>query len=82
MISCSRHDRTLKFRKQDVAEGPPAEARTLRPTLPPDPADVLPQVLGAWTRTGEDCDTDNYFDPPADMGGRWPSSNCRITPIA
>lgn len=29
----------------------------------------MDQIKGAWTYTGQDCDTDNYFEPPANMPG-------------
>jgi hypothetical protein len=32
-------------------------------------ADQVKQVEGAWIHTGQDCDTDNHFDPPAGMPG-------------
>jgi len=29
----------------------------------------MDQVAGVWTYTGQDCDTDNHFEPPASMPG-------------
>lgn len=56
----SRYDRTLRF----VKEGDEDE-----PVDAPDPVDPITQVAGAWTYSGQDCEPDNHFDPPADMPG-------------
>jgi hypothetical protein len=33
------------------------------------PANPMERVEGAWTYAGQDCDTDNHFEPPAGMPG-------------
>jgi hypothetical protein len=58
-----RYDRTLRFRK----EAP--EEVAAYPVDAPDPGETLQRVTGVWTYTGQDCDTDNYFEPPAEMPG-------------